>query len=95
MLKLILRQWYQQDQCVPHEQVNEDSGLTVTTPAQKATLQNAPSRRGNDEAEAVSAPSATKLQETRNKMPAASVYLLGNLHFSQFLLRIRCREVLS
>ena len=36
----------------------------------------------------------TKLQETRNKMPAASVYLLENLHFLQFLLRIRCREVL-
>ena len=30
------------------------------------------------------APSATKLQETRNKMPAASVYLLENLHFLQF-----------
>ena len=29
-------------------------------------------------------PSATKLQETRNKMPAASVYLLENLHFLQF-----------
>jgi hypothetical protein len=24
------------------------------------------------------------MQETRNKMPAASVYLLENLHFSQF-----------
>ena len=32
----------------------------------------------------VFAPSATKLQETRNKMPAASVYLLENLHFLQF-----------
>ena len=32
----------------------------------------------------VSAPSATKMQETRNKMPAASVYLLENLHFLQF-----------
>ncbi len=29
-------------------------------------------------------PSATKMQETRNKMPAASVYLLENLHFLQF-----------
>ena len=28
--------------------------------------------------------SATKMQETRNKMPAASVYLLENLHFLQF-----------
>ncbi len=32
------------------------------------------------------APSATKMQETRNKMPAASVYLLENLHFLQFFL---------
>ena len=40
------------------------------------------------------APSATKMQETRNKMPAASVYLLENLHFLHFLLRIRCRKVL-
>ncbi|MBQ2869885.1 MAG: hypothetical protein IJE88_07650 [Akkermansia sp.] len=32
----------------------------------------------------VFAPSATKLQETRNKMLAASVYLLENLHFLQF-----------
>jgi hypothetical protein len=30
------------------------------------------------------APSAPKMQETRNKMPAASVYLLENLHFLQF-----------
>ena len=29
-------------------------------------------------------PSATKMQETRNKMHAASVYLLENLHFLQF-----------
>ena len=29
-------------------------------------------------------PSATKMLETRNKMPAKSVYLLENLHFSQF-----------
>ena len=34
------------------------------------------------------------MQETRNKMPAASVYLLENLHFLHFLLRIQCREVL-
>ncbi len=26
----------------------------------------------------------TKMQETRNKMPAASVYLLENLYFLQF-----------
>ena len=32
----------------------------------------------------VFAPSATKLQETLNNMPAASVYLLENLHFLQF-----------
>ena len=32
----------------------------------------------------ISAPSATKMQKTRNKMPAASVYLLESLHFSQF-----------
>ena len=43
-----------------------------------------PSRRINEEPESVVAPSATKMQETRNKMPAASVYLLENLHFSQF-----------
>ena len=43
----------------------------------------------------VFAPSAAKMQETRNKMHAASVYLLENLHFLQFFLRIRCREVLS
>ena len=30
------------------------------------------------------APSATKMQETRNILPAASVYLLENLHFLQF-----------
>ena len=29
-------------------------------------------------------PSETKMQETRNKMPAASVYLLENLHFLPF-----------
>ncbi|MBQ7023128.1 MAG: hypothetical protein IJN29_06070 [Akkermansia sp.] len=29
-------------------------------------------------------PSATKMQETRNKMPSASFYLLENLHFLQF-----------
>ena len=29
-------------------------------------------------------PSATKMQETRYKMPAASVYLLENRHFPQF-----------
>ena len=29
-------------------------------------------------------PSATEMQETRSKMPAASVYLLENLHFLQF-----------
>ena len=32
----------------------------------------------------VFAPTATKMQETRNKLPAASVYLLENLHFLQF-----------
>ena len=32
----------------------------------------------------VFAPSATKMQETRNKMPSANVYLLENLHFPQF-----------
>ena len=33
----------------------------------------------------VFAPPATKMQETRNKMPATSVHLLGKLHiFSQF-----------
>ena len=31
------------------------------------------------------APSATKMQKTRNKMPAASVYLLENLHFLPFI----------
>ncbi|MBQ4613477.1 MAG: hypothetical protein IJB31_00930 [Akkermansia sp.] len=30
------------------------------------------------------APSATEMQETRNNMPAASVYLLENLHFLPF-----------
>ena len=30
------------------------------------------------------APSVTKMLVTRNNMPAASVYLLENLHFSQF-----------
>ena len=29
-------------------------------------------------------PSATKMQELLNKMPASSVYLLENLHFLQF-----------
>ena len=43
-----------------------------------------PARRINEEPESVVAPSATKLQETRNKMPAGSVYLLENLHFLQF-----------
>ncbi|MBQ3241248.1 MAG: hypothetical protein IJB00_08720 [Akkermansia sp.] len=32
----------------------------------------------------ISAPSAPKMQETRNKMPVASVYLLENLHFLPF-----------
>ena len=32
----------------------------------------------------VFAPSATKMREMRNKMPAASVYLLENLHFLPF-----------
>ncbi|MBQ7024162.1 MAG: hypothetical protein IJN29_11300 [Akkermansia sp.] len=32
----------------------------------------------------VFAPSATNMQETRNKMPTASVYLLENRHFLQF-----------
>ena len=41
------------------------------------------------------APSATKMQETRNKMPAASVYLLEKSTFLHFLLRIRGWEVLS
>ena len=43
-----------------------------------------PSRRINEEPESVVAPSETKLQETRNKMPAGSVYLLENLYFLQF-----------
>ena len=43
-----------------------------------------PSRRINDEPESVVAPSATKMQATLNKMPAASVYLLENLYFLQF-----------
>ena len=43
-----------------------------------------PSRRINEEPESVVAPSATKMQETRNKMPVGSVYLLENLHFLQF-----------
>ena len=43
-----------------------------------------PSRRINEEPEFVVAPSATKMQETRNKMPAESVYLLENLHFLPF-----------
>ena len=41
----------------------------------------------------------TKMQETRNKMPAASVYLLENLHFLQFFVEdsepgsiIKCRR---
>ena len=38
----------------------------------------------NSIAGAFFAPSATKMQETRNKIPAASVYLLENLHFLQF-----------
>ena len=41
-------------------------------------------------------PSATKLQETRNKMPAASVYLLENLHFLQFFVadsRLGCVNI--
>jgi hypothetical protein len=29
-------------------------------------------------------PAAAKMQETRNNMPAASVYLLESLHFLQF-----------
>ena len=33
---------------------------------------------------AVFAPSATKILETRNKMPSGRVYLLENLHFSPF-----------
>ena len=32
----------------------------------------------------VLAPSAAEMQATRNKMPAACVYLLENLHFLQF-----------
>ena len=36
-----------------------------------------------------------KMQAKCNRRPAESVYLLENLHFLQFLLRIRCREVLS
>ena len=32
----------------------------------------------------VFAPSVIKMQEILNKMPAASVYLLENLHFLQF-----------
>jgi len=38
------------------------------------------------------APSATKMQETRNKMPAASVYLLENLHFLQFFVEDSVRK---
>ena len=38
----------------------------------------------NSKPECRFAPSATKMQETRNKMPSASVYLLENLHFLQF-----------
>ena len=54
-----------------------------------------PSRRINEEPESVVAPSATKMQETRNKMPAGSVYMIEKSTFLHFLLRIRCREVLS
>ena len=43
----------------------------------------------------ISAPSATKLQETRNKMPAASVYIIENLHFLPFLWWIRLRNMLA
>ena len=35
------------------------------------------------------------MQETRNKMPAASVYLLENLHFLQFFVADSVLEVLS
>ena len=34
--------------------------------------------------DSVFAPAATEMQETRNQMPAESVYLLENLHFLQF-----------
>ncbi|MBQ8480446.1 MAG: hypothetical protein IJ503_08705 [Akkermansia sp.] len=35
------------------------------------------------------APSATKMKETLNKIPAASVYLLEKAHHLPFLLRFR------
>ena len=52
--------------------------------ARKGYAKTDPSRRINEEPESVVAPSETKLQETRSKMPAASVYLLENLYFLQF-----------
>ena len=51
-----------------------------------------PSRRINEEPESVVAPSATKMQETLNKMPAASVYLLEKAHLLPFFVAFSRRD---
>jgi hypothetical protein len=57
--------------------------------ARKGYAKTDPSRRINEEPESVFAPSATKMQKTRNKMPVGSVYKVENKLFLNFLLRIR------
>jgi len=75
------RQGYQHDRGVPHERVPQDSGRTVNN-AQNTTLHHMTRTRqtkGSTSSESSPfAPSATKMQETRYKMPATLEQRGGN-----------------
>ena len=63
--------------------------MILLTPAPRKTMPRTLLTMGSTSSKSsafcsVFAPSATKMHETRNKMPAASDDLLENLHFQQF-----------
>jgi hypothetical protein len=73
----------------------QTKGSTSSKSSAFARLGKARARKGYAKTEPCFCANGNKIAETRNKMPAASVYLLENLHFLPFFVADSVRKCVN